>query len=504
MAAVRVRFPKPPRQSVECALLKRDGQRTFAPDLKFMKTLLLPRRTFLRGLGTLMALPALEAMLPAAGPAVAKSAPRRTAFVYVPNGMNMAHWWPESVGKNYDLPKILQPLAAHRDDFNVLSGLAQIAGRAGPDGAGDHARANATWLTGVRARKTAGADIQVGVSIDQVLAEQVGKQTRFDSLELGCDKARTAGACDSGYSCAYQFNLAWKGPATPMPPEANPKQVFERLFGNGTSNEEAAAQHKREQYNKSILDFVLDDANSLKRQLGATDRRKLDEYLTAVRELEERIQQAEKFKQQNVAPVLRKDFLPQDYSYEQHIRMMYDLLVLAFQTDSTRLASFLVAHDGSNRSYPFVGVPDGHHDLSHHGGDETKLGKIATINTFHTTQFAYFLGKLKAVKEGDGTLLDNCAIMYGSGLADGNRHAHHDLPILLAGRGGGTIKSGQSLEFKQETPLCNLFVSLAERMGAKVENFGDSTGRLDALAQTTASGPRQFPPDQNLIWKKKA
>ena len=412
--------------------------------------------------------------------------------------------WPESVGKNYDLPKILQPLAAHRDDFNVLSGLAQIAGRAGPDGAGDHARANATWLTGVRARKTAGADIQVGVSIDQVLAEQVGKQTRFDSLELGCDKARTAGACDSGYSCAYQFNLAWKGPATPMPPEANPKQVFERLFGNGTSNEEAAAQHKREQYNKSILDFVLDDANSLKRQLGATDRRKLDEYLTAVRELEERIQQAEKFKQQNVAPVLRKDFLPQDYSYEQHIRMMYDLLVLAFQTDSTRLASFLVAHDGSNRSYPFVGVPDGHHDLSHHGGDETKLGKIATINTFHTTQFAYFLGKLKAVKEGDGTLLDNCAIMYGSGLADGNRHAHHDLPILLAGRGGGTIKSGQSLEFKQETPLCNLFVSLAERMGAKVENFGDSTGRLDALAQTTESGPRQFPPDQNLIWKKKA
>ncbi|PAW86280.1 MAG: hypothetical protein B9S33_08395 [Pedosphaera sp. Tous-C6FEB] len=469
-----------------------------------MKHLALPRRTFLRGLGTLMALPALEAMTPALKAATTKAAPRRTAFVYVPNGMNMAEWWPQTVGKAYDLPSILQPLAAHRDEFNVLSGLAQVSGRAGPDGAGDHARANATWLTGQRARKTAGADIQVGVSIDQVLAEQVGRQTRFDSLELGCDKARTAGACDSGYSCAYQFNLAWKGPATPMPPEANPKQVFDRLFGNGTSSEESAARQKREQYNRSILDFVLEDANSLKRQLGATDRRKLDEYMTAVRELEERIQQAERFKLANVAPAQRKDFLPQDYSYEQHIRMMYDLMVLAFQTDSTRIASFLVAHDGSNRSYPFIGVPDGHHDLSHHNADPVKLNKIAKINTFHTTQFAYFLNKLKSVKEGDGTLLDNSAIVFGSGLADGNRHAHHDLPILLAGRGGGTIKSGQSLEFKQETPLCNLFVSLAERMGAKVDKFGDSTGRLEAIAQTTESGPRQFPPDQNMIWKKKA
>lgn len=468
-----------------------------------MKRLALPRRTFLRGLGTLMALPALEAMIPSGSAAVAKVAPRRTAFVYVPNGMNMANWWPEMVGKGYDLPKTLEPLAGHRDDFNVLSGLAQVSGRGGPDGAGDHARANATWLTGVRARKTAGADIQVGISIDQVLAEQVGKQTRFDSLELGCDRSRTAGGCDSGYSCAYQFNLAWKGPATPMPPEANPKQVFERLFGSGTSNEEAAAQHKREQYNKSILDFVLEDANSLKRQLGATDRRKLDEYMTAVRELEERIEQSEKFKQQNVAPVLRKDFLPQDYSYEQHIRMMYDLMTLAFQTDSTRIATFLVAHDGSNRSYPFIGVPDGHHDLSHHGNDAVKLAKIAKINAFHTTQFAYFLDKLKGVKEGNGTLLDNCAILFGSGLADGNRHAHHDLPILLAGRGGGTIKSGQSLEFKQETPLCNLFVSLADRMGGKVEHFGDSTGRLEAIAQTTESGPRQLKLDSGAEWKKK-
>jgi hypothetical protein len=289
-----------------------------------------------------------------------------------------------------------------------------------------------------------------------------------------------------------------------MPPEANPKLVFERLFGNGANAEEAAVRQKREQYNKSILDFVLEDANSLKRQLGATDRRKLDEYMTAVRELEERIQQAEKFKLANVAPIARKDFLPQDYSYEQHIRMMYDLMVLAFQTDSTRIATFLVAHDGSNRSYPFIGVPDGHHDLSHHGGDAVKLDKIAKINTFHTTQFAYFLDKLKAVKEGGGSLLDNCAVVFGSGLADGNRHAHHDLPILLAGRGGGTIKSGQSLEFKTKTPLCNLFVSLADRMGAKVDQFGDSTGRLEAIAQTTESGPRQLKLDSGSEWKRRS
>ncbi|MBI5800585.1 MAG: DUF1552 domain-containing protein [Verrucomicrobia bacterium] len=468
-----------------------------------MKHTALPRRTFLRGLGTLMALPALEAMVPAVSAASAQGAPRRTAFVYAPNGMNMADWWPETVGRGYELPRILQPLAAHHEDFSVLSGLDQVAGSEGADGAGDHARANATWLTGVRARKTAGADIQVGASIDQVLAEQMGKQTRYSSLELGCDRARTAGSCDNGYSCAYQFNIAWKGPATPMPPEADPKQVFDRLFGNGTSKEETASRQKREQYNKSILDFVLEDANSLKRQLGATDRRKLDEYMTAVRELEERIGQAEKFKTQNVAPALRKDFLPQDYSYEQHIRMMYDLMTLAFQTDSTRIATFLVAHDGSNRSYPFIGVPDGHHDLSHHGNDAEKKARIAKINTFHTTQFAYFLGKLKAVREGEGTLLDNCAIMFGSGLADGNRHAHLDLPILLAGRGGGSIKSGQSIEFKKETPLCNLFVSLAERMGAKVEKFGDSTGRLEAIGQTTPSGPRQFQLDRDTKWKKK-
>ena len=474
---------------------------------RVMKTPLLSRRTLLRGLGTAVALPWLEAMgrfSAYAAETPGRKIPNRLAFLYVPNGQDMPNWTPGAEGRLTDLPPILKALTPMKDDLLVLSGLTADKARPHGDGGGDHARAMAAFLTGAQPRKTDGSDIRAGTSVDQIAAQRIGELTRLPSLEIGGEAGSMAGSCDSGYACVYSSTVSWKSSTQPLPKEVNPKLVFERLFGNGTSNEEAAVRQKREQYNKSILDFVLEDANSLKRQLGATDRRKLDEYMTAVRELEERIAQAEKFKMQNVAPVLRKDFLPQDYSYEQHIRMMYDLMALAFQTDSTRIASFLVAHDGSNRSYPFIGVPDGHHDLSHHGGDAGKLEKIAKINTFHITQFSYFLDKLKAVKEGNGTLLDNCAVVFGSGLADGNRHAHHDLPILLAGRGGGSIKSGQSLEFKQETPLCNLFVSLAERMGAKVDAFGDSTGRLDAIGQTTESGPRQLKLDSGGEWKKQS
>ncbi len=444
-----------------------------------MKHTALPRRTFLRGLGTLMALPALEAMVPAASAAAAKALPRRTAFVYVPNGMNMAHWWPETVGRGYELSKTLQPLASHRDDFSVMSGLAQVSGRGGPDGPGDHARANATWLTGVRARKTAGADIQVGVSIDQVLAERVGNQTRIDSLELGCDKARSAGACDSGYSCAYQFNLAWKGPATPMPPEANPKQVFERLFGNGTSNQETAARQKREQYNKSILDFVLEDANSLKRQLGATDRRKLDEYLTAVRDLERRIERAAKFGAAH--PPTGVNAPERFETYEQQVQLMFDVMALAFQTDSTRIATFIVAHDGSNRPYPNIGIRDGHHDVYHHRNDEEKKKKLAQINRYHASQFARFLDRLKATKEGDGNILDNSTILYGSALSNGDKHSPEDLPILIAGRGGHRLNTGRHLRVDAKTPMTNVYRSMLETVGVGTEKVGDSTGKLDAL-----------------------
>lgn len=443
----------------------------------------IPRRTFLRGLGTAMALPVLEAMVPSVSVAVtatgaASLAPRRMAFVYLPNGANMSDWTPQAVGENFDFPYILDPLKAHRKDFQVLTGLAQTKARANGDGAGDHARANATFLTGCQARKTHGVDIRVGISVDQVAAAKIGKQTRFASLELGCDRGQQAGQCDSGYSCAYQFNMAWKSDTTPLPPEIDPRLVFERLFSNNTKGESLESRARRERYQKSVLDFVMEDANRLKSNLGATDRRKLDEYMTAVREMETRIQKAEQF-----ATVLPSQSKPTGIpdNYEAHIRLMYDLMALAFQTDSTRVSTFLVAHDGSNRPYRFIDVPEGHHDLSHHGGNEEKKKKIAKINRFHTTQFAYFLDKLKSIKEGEGTLLDNCMIVYGSGIADGNAHAHHDLPVLLAGRGGGTLKPGRHLRYERETPMTNLYLSMLERMGAPIQRLGDSTAPLRSL-----------------------
>jgi hypothetical protein len=445
----------------------------------------LGRRTFLKGLGTAVALPLLEAMLPALSAATqpvnatAKSLPRRMAFVYVPNGVNMADWTPKETGTDFELPFILEPLSPHKNEMVLFSGLAHDAGRAKKDGAGDHARASATFLTGTRARKTAGSDIEVGISVDQIAAQKIGRQTRLASLELGCDRGQQAGNCDSGYSCAYSFNISWRTPSTPMPPEVDPRLVFERLFSNNHPGESAESRAKRRLYQKSILDFVQEDANRLKAKLGSTDRRKLDEYTTAVREMELRIEQAEKFA--TTLPDYDKPTgIPKDY--EQHMRLMFDLLALAFQTDSTRVASYIMAHDGSNRPYPFIGVPDGHHDLSHHGGDEEKKGKIARINRFHITQFAYFLQKLKSIKEGEGTLLDNCMIVYGSGLADGNAHAHDNLPILLAGTGGGTIRTGRHVRYSQEVPMTNLFISMLDRMGVSVPRIGDSTGMASNLS----------------------
>jgi hypothetical protein len=443
----------------------------------------LPRRTFLKGLGTAIALPVFEAMLPARTRAAAladgKALPKRMAFVYVPNGANMADWTPKTVGAEFELPSILEPLRPHRKDLLVLSGLAHDKGRPNGDGAGDHARASATFLTGCQARKTAGKDIKVGISVDQIAAQRIGDQTRLPSLELGTDKARLAGNCDSGYSCAYSFNISWKSESTPMPPEVDPRLVFDRLFANGHAGEMDEARIKRDRYRKSILDFALDDARKLKTQLGYTDRRKLDEYLTAVRELEQRIERANHFAVE-----------PPDYdrpkgvprSYEDHLKLQFDLMALAFQTDTTRIATFIMAHDGSNRQYPFIGVRDGHHDLSHHGGDEEKKNKIAKINRFHTTQFAYFLNKLRSIREAEGTLLDNCMIVYGSGLGDGNRHNHDNLPVLLAGKGGGTIQTGRHIRFEKETPMTNLFLSMLDRVGAPTERLGDSTGLLPQLS----------------------
>ncbi|HEV2294379.1 MAG TPA: DUF1552 domain-containing protein [Tepidisphaeraceae bacterium] len=453
------------------------------------------RRTFLRGLGAAVALPVLDAMAPslasvtrAASAATGGAAggapfPKRMAFVYVPNGVTIPHWTPKAIGANYELPRILQPLAAHKHDFNILSGFAQSQGLALGDGAGDHARASASFLTGAHARKTSGADIRAGVSVDQIAAEQIGKQTVLPSLELSCDLGRRVGACDSGYSCAYQYNLAWRSETMPVMPEVDPKQVFERLFGDvnrgGGGIDAADARSRRAMFQRSILDFVADDAARLQSRLGRTDQRKLDEYLTAVREIEKRVELAEKS-----APRLPDGTRPPDEfnSFEEHVRLMFDMLVLAFQTDSTRVATFIVSHEGSNRSYGEIGVNDGHHNLSHHFGDVNNIEKLTQINEFHAKQFAYFLDRMKSVTEGDRTLLDNSMVVYGSGLGDGNAHNHDNLPILLAGRGGGTVTPGRHIKADDRTPLNNLFLSMLDRVGAKAERFGDSTGRYEAIA----------------------
>ena len=423
----------------------------------------------------------LESMLPraasAAGTAVAT--PKRMAFVYVPNGANMADWTPKVVGADFELPLILEPLKSVQKEIAVLSGLAHDKARPNGDGAGDHARASATFLTGCQARKTQGADIKVGTSVDQVAAAKIGRETRFASLEIGCDRSQQTGNCDSGYSCAYSFNIAWKNESTPMPAETDPRLVFERLFGGFNPGETAESRARRNRQHKSVLDFVLEDANRLKANLGYTDRRKLDEYLTAVRELETRIERAEKFATalpNHDAPT----GIPKDYA--QHIRLMYDLLALAFQTDTTRVATFIPAHDGSNKAYPFIDVPEGHHDLSHHGDDDAKKQKIAKINRFHITQFAYFIERLKSIREGDNSLLENCSVVYGSGIGDGNAHNHDNLPVLMAGQGGGWMRTGRHLRFEKETPMANLYLSMLGNVGASIDRLGDSTGRLSGLA----------------------
>lgn len=442
----------------------------------------LPRRTFLRGLGTAVALPLLDAMLPArarAATAAAKTFPKRIAWIYVPNGANMADWTPAATGRGYALPSILEPLAAHRESLTVISGLANRMGDEHGDGGGAHARASASFLTGVHPRKTAGADIKAGVSVDQIAANQIGEATRLPSLELSCDGGQRAGSCDSGYSCAYQFNISWKSETQPMNPEVDPRAAFERLFGSGDPTASLAATAQRALYRKSVLDYVLEDARSLERRLGETDRRKLDEYLTAVRDLERRIERTEKFGAPQPPPGVAAPAMFE--TYEQQMQLMYDVMALAFQTDTTRIATYIVAHDGSNRPYPTIGIRDGHHDLSHHRNDEEKKKQLALINRYHTTQFARFLDKLASIREGDGTLLDNSTLLYGSALSDGNKHLPVNLPILVAGRGGGRITAGQHLRVEEQTPVANLYRSMLDTVGVRTEKVGDSTGKLDAL-----------------------
>ena len=445
----------------------------------------LSRRTVLKGLGTAIALPWLEAMWPAfslaGSSARPQPLPKRMVFIYVPNGIHMPAWTPSEEGSNYRLPPTLEPLKPFKKDLLVLSGLAQQKAYPNGDGPGDHARAMSTFLTGVQIRKTSGADIHAGVSVDQVAAQKLGRQTKLASLEIGCEGGRQAGSCDSGYSCAYSSNLSWRTPTTPMIKEVNPRLAFERLFSNGDPKETAASRAKRERYRKSILDFVTEDAKHLHQRLGHNDQRKLDEYLTAVRDVERRIVKAE---DDDVAggfvPKMEKpEGIPKEYG--EHIRLFCDLLAVAFQADVTRICTFVFANAGSNRSYRHIGVSDGHHDLSHHGGKKEKHAKLMKINRFHVEQYAYLLKKLSEIREGEGTLLDQCMVAYGSCIGDGNRHNHNDLPILLAGRGGGTIRTGRHIRYPKNTPLNNLWLAMLERFGTPTESLGDSTGVLAGL-----------------------
>ena len=437
----------------------------------------LPRRTFLRGIGATMALPLLEGMQPAHAAARAVTPPTRAAFVFFPNGAIMPSWKPAATGADYELSKTLKPLQAFKADLTVISGLAQDNGRAKGDGPGDHARCAASYLTGAHPVKTSAANIKVGISVDQVAAAQIGKQTRLPSLEIGIERGRNAGNCDSGYSCAYSSNVSWKTPTTPVAKEINPRAVFGRLFG---SNEDAKIRKRRNKNRKSILDLVAADAKRLQQTLGRSDKAKLDEFFTSVREIEERITRTEAADQQRRP----KDFplpdrTPRDLS--EHVNLMYDLLVLAFQTDTTRISTYMLGNAGSNRSYPMVKVNSGWHGLSHHRDEASKVDQLQRIDMWHVEQFARFLGKLKGIQEGEGTLLDNCQVMYGSGLSDGNRHWHHDLPIVLAGRGGNTLKTGEHIKIEKERPLNDLFLSILDRVGAQVESIGDSKQRLTQI-----------------------
>ncbi len=440
---------------------------------------LIARRTFLKGLGTAMALPVLEAMLPlsalaSTGASAAK--PVRMAYLFVPNGMSMPQWTPSAEGV-LELSPLLKPLEGVKSSINVLTNLAQLNASALQDGPGDHARSTAAWLTGVHPRKTAGADIQNGISVDQVAALKIGNQTRFASLEIGCERGATAGNCDSGYSCAYSSNISWRSASTPNAKEVNPRLVFERMFGSGNAAEKA----QRDFFRQSILDAVIEDAAKLKGKLGSRDQFKLDEYFSAVREIEVRLA---KFEKENAMLATAAGSKPTGIpsNYGEHIRLMGDMMILAFQADLTRVCTFMFANDGSNRSYRDIGVTDGHHEVSHHGRDEKKLDAKLKIDAYHIEQLAYVLNKMQSTKDVDGSsILDNSMVVYGAGISDGDRHNHDDLPVLMAGRGGGSIKTGRHIILPKKTPMNNMFLTMLDKVGVNVETLGDSTGKLQGI-----------------------
>lgn len=439
------------------------------------------RRTLLRGAGLSLGLPLLEAMTPLAKSAFAAAdqvkLPVRMACVFFPNGAIMENWKPTGQGDSWELSKTLAPLAPHQAKLNVISGLALDNGRAKQDGAGDHARAGATFLTAARPIKTSG-NIRNGISIDQVAALQLEGQTKLSSIELGLVPSRNAGSCDSGYSCAYSSNISWRSETQPMPKEVTPRAAFERMFGSGNR----ADRLRRSASRRSILDAVRSDAERLRKQVGGSDQRKLDEYFAGVREIERRIDYAER-EDQKALPDLEVPFGRVE-AFREHARLMYDLMVVAFQTDTTRVATFMLDNAGGGRRYTEVGVKGAHHELSHHQNRTEPVEDLKKIDLYLVEQFRYFLDRLDSVSDGEGSLLDSSMVLYGSGLSDGNRHQHHDLPIVLAGSGGGQIPTGRYLVSQDETPMANLFLSMLDVLGTPAESIGDSTGRFEPLRAT--------------------
>lgn len=448
----------------------------------------LNRRQFLHGVGVSVALPLLPSLMTRAAfaePATkvargvgttATGAPLRMAFMSIPNGVQQEHWFPTD---EFALNESMSPLEGLKEYIQVIGGLDHQHATAGRDGAGDHARASATFLTGARARKTAGSDIHVGVSVDQVAAQKLGRATRLPSLELSSDVVRNSGSCDSGYACAYQYNLAWSSATTPVSPEPNPRLVFERLFGSGEKGDRQKNYAIRQATERSVLDFVLEEAGDVQRRLGAQDRRKFDEYLAVVREMEQRLKAAERFQNLPETDANTPTGIPPDFG--EYMQFMYDLLILAFQTDSTRIATLLLAYDGSNKTFPKLGIAEGHHYLTHNQRNPQLAKKVAAIDKFYITCLAGFLEKMSKIEDVDGnSLLHNSMIVYGGAIADGNRHTHDNLPLILAGRGGGTFTTGRMLKVRSQ-PMSNLFVGLLNRFGVETKQFGDSDGILEQI-----------------------
>ncbi|MBM3855554.1 MAG: DUF1552 domain-containing protein [Verrucomicrobia bacterium] len=435
----------------------------------------LPRRTFLRGVGASLALPLLDAMVPAATAAgkTPARAVRRLGFIFMPMGCDQSRWTPPGAdGRLQELSPILASLEPVKSHVTVVTNLELR--NAYP---GSHATSNSAFLSAAKAKHTESSDYYLGTTVDQVAAQQIGRETPLPSLELSMDMLQTTGQCDNGYACVYQNNLSWSSPTTPLPSEAHPRVVFERLFGEGGSSEERRAALRQR---ASLLDWVSEDIARLRRRLGPADRARVDEYLATVREVERRIQKAEAGVADHPLPDLDRP-LGVPAAYADHARLMFDLQVLAMQGDLTRVCTFQLARETSNRTYPEIGVPDPHHPLSHHGNDPDKIARMAKINAFHVSLFAYYLERLKATPEGEGTLLDHSLLLYGSGIGNPNVHDHTNLPILVAGGAAGGLPGGRHHRFERPTPLANLHLTLLDKVGVRLDHFGDSSGRMDEL-----------------------